>query len=619
MTSPFASSRLRVSHPLLPPLSLVMLALSSCAPLAPDPLEEKNAMLEKTTPASVPRYDLVIVGATPAGITAAIAAAREGASVVLLERGAHVGGLPANGLGVTDIKTREATGGLFREFVRRVRAHYETAYGPNSEQVRDCRDGYRFEPSVAEAIFEAMLKEQPRIVVRRRRQFDALPERVTLDGARLREIRVLDRETGCIEAYAGATFIDATYEGDLAAAAGVPFRVGRESRDEYGEPMAGRIYKLWAGPVGEGSTGEGDGAIQAYNYRLCLTDDPARRVPVARPAAYRREDYASLVDDIRLDRAPLPPGYRHWEQDWEGLGRVLNISRLPNGKTDANNQHAAFLSSDLPEENWPWPTADWAWRDRFAARLRDYILGLIWFAQNDPELPEAFRRRAARWGLAKDEYLDNGHFPRQVYVREARRIRGLYTFTAHDATPVGPGLRPPVHADSVTASHYEIDSHACRKREPGRVHLDGFLSYPTAPYTVPYRVMAPEKIDGLLVPVAVSASHVGYGTLRMEPCWMALGEAAGLAAVLSQRAGVPVRQVSIPELQERLLDHGAVLIYVSNVGPAHPRFRDVQRLALAGRVPGFAWEGAPSDDGGDGERRSRAKPRRREGVADGGR
>lgn len=591
------------------------LALTSCThTTAPSP--ENPAMSLSASPAA--HYDLAVVGATPAGITAAIAAAREGASVVLLERSTHIGGLPANGLGATDIKTRAATGGLFREFVGRVRRHYETTYGPDSQQLRDCREGYRFEPSVAEEILETMLTEHLLIAVRRGRQFDAMPERVTLDGPRLCEIHVLDRATGKLEAYRAGTFIDATYEGDLAAAAGVPFRVGREGRDEYGEPMAGRIYKVWTGGVGEGSTGEADEAIQAYNYRLCLTADPARRVPVTKPATYNRADFASLVDDLRLDRAPVPPGYNHWEQDWGGLGRVLNISKLPNGKTDANNQHAAFLSSDLPEENWPWPTADWAWRDAFAAHLRDYILGLIWFAQNDPELPEDSRQRASKWGLSRDEYTDNAHFPRQVYVREARRIRGLHTFTAHDATPVGPGLRPPVHADSVTASHYEIDSHACRKREPERVHLDGFLSYPTAPYTVPYRVMVPERVDGLLVPVAVSASHVGYGTLRMEPCWMALGEAAGLAAVLSQRAGVAVRDVPVTALQERLLDHGAVLAYVADVGVDDPRFRAVQRQVLEGRLPGFALEPALNNEGGAKQPKPHAKPRRREGGADAG-
>jgi hypothetical protein len=155
-----------------------------------------------------------------------------------------------------------------------------------------------------------------------------------------------------------------------------------------------------------------------------------------------------------------------------------------------------------------------------------------------------------------------------------------------------------VHADSVTASHYEIDSHACRKREPGRVHLDGFLSYSTAPYTVPYRVMVPRKIDGLLVPVAVSASHVGFGTLRMEPCWMALGEAAGLAAVLSQRAGVAARNLPVTKLQDRLLDHGAVLAYVSDVGVGDPRFRAVQRQVLAGRLPGFALDPSSRPEGG---------------------
>ena len=558
-------------------------------------MTEINVMNSQTSTHEIPSlYDVVVVGGTPAGITAAIAAAREGASVVLLERSEHIGGLPANGLGATDLKTRAATGGLFRKFVGRVRAHYEKASGPDSAALRDCKDGYHFEPSIAEKILEGMLAEHPGIVVRRRRQFDALPERITREGSRLREIRVVDRDSGRLEAYAAHTFIDATYEGDLAAAAGVPCRLGRESRDEYGEPMAGRIYKVWEGEVGEGSTGAADAAIQAYNYRLCLTTDPARRVPVSKPASYRREEYASLVDDVRLNRAPVPAGYYHWEHDWEGLGRVFNIGRLPGGKTDANNQHAAFLSSDLPEENWPWPTADWAWRDAFATRLRDYTLGLIWFAQNDSELPESYREKAAKWGLAQGEYADNGHFPRQVYVREARRIVGAYTFSARDTLPVGPGLRPPVHADSVTGSHYDIDSHACHKREPGRVHLEGFISYPTAPYTVPYRIMVPEAVDRLLVPVAVSATHVGYGSLRMEPCWMALGEAAGLAAILSQRAGTALRDLPVPELQERLLDHGAVLAYVSDVGIGDPRFRAVQRLVLQGRVPGMALESEPA-------------------------
>jgi hypothetical protein len=351
--------------------------------------------------------------------------------------------------------------------------------------------------------------------------------------------------------------------------------------------MAGKLYKPWGAPAGPGSTGEGDNVIQAFNYRLPLTRDPQRRVAIEKPANYRREDYASLVDDIRHNRVAAPQEAPRNEMAWDGIGRVVNMVALPNGKTDANNQHAAFLSTDLPEENWAWPTESWAWRDRYAARLRDYTLGLLWFVQNDAELPADFRERCRQWGLAADEYADNGHFPRQVYVREGRRIEGEYLFTAHDALPQQARGRPPVHADSITASHYALDSHAVRKREPGRGHLDGFFSYPSSPYTVPYRVMLPKRIDGLLVPVAVSGTHVGFSTLRMEPCWMALGEAAGTAAAVSIRDDVPLRKIDVAKVQGSLLRRGAVLIYFQDVAPSHPAWPALQRLALKGLFPGW--------------------------------
>jgi hypothetical protein len=531
--------------------------------------------------------DAVIVGGTPGGVMAGIAAAREGRSVLLVERTMHVGGLPANGLGATDIATRGATGGLFLEFVGRVKAHYVATYGADSQQVKDCSDGYHFEPSVAERIFETMIAEQPNLRVLKMRQFDAKPENVVIQQGRLREVRVLNLQTSQMEQYVAQVFIDATYEGDLAAAAGAPFRMGREAAGEFNEPMAGKIYKPWGGPVGPGSTGQRDETVQAYNYRLPLTRDPARRVPIPKPADYRREDYSSLVDDIRENRVAAKADVKRTELAWDGIGRVVNMVTLPNNKTDANNQHAAFLSTDLPEENWPWPTASWEWRDRFANRLRDYTLGLLWFVQNDPELPEDFRARCREWGLARDEYADNGHFPRQVYVREGRRIEGEHLFTAHDALPVKPGARPPLHADSITASHYALDSHAVRKREPGRVHLDGFFSHPTAPYTVPYGVMVPKRVDGLLTPVPVSGTHVGFSTLRMEPCWMALGEAAGTAAALSIRDNVVPRKVSLADVQDTLLRHKAVLIYFRDVKPDHPAWPQLQKLALRGLLP--AW------------------------------
>jgi hypothetical protein len=541
----------------------------------------------KTSAESLCVADVAIVGATPAGIMAAVAAARLGRRVVLLERTGHIGGLCASGLGATDIQTRGATAGLFLEFVRRVRQHYVTAYGIDSAEVRDCSEGYHFEPAVAEHVLEGLLAEHPNIEVRRLRQFDADPANAIVVNGRLHEIAAVRRDTGGREHYRAGVFIDATYEGDLAAAAGGRYRLGREDARDFAEPMAGVIYKGWRRPPGPGSTGRGDNAIQAYNYRLCLTREPAQRVLIPRPTAYRRDEYASLVDDVVAGRWTGP---FNREQEGDGIGRVVNLVTLPRGKTDANNQHLGFLSTDLPEENWPWPTASWAWRDAFAARLRDYTLGLLWFCQHDEALPADFRARCAEWGLAADEYADNGHFPRQVYVREARRIEGRYLFTAHDALPVSPGGRPPLHADSVTASHYPLDSHAVRKREPGRDHLDGFFSLMSAPYTVPFGVMVPREMEGLLVPVACSATHVGLSTLRMEPCWMALGEAAGTAAVLALTAGVPVARVSIESLQAELLARGAVLVYFRDAAPGDSGWVGLQRLALRGAVAGWDAE-----------------------------
>jgi hypothetical protein len=539
-------------------------------------------------------FDVVIVGGTPGGITAAIGAARMGKTVVLLDRTSHIGGLPANGLGATDIHTRGGTGGLFLEFVQRNKKHYVETYGAESEQVKVSSDGYHFEPSVAEKVFEQMLAEHPKITVRKMRQFDAKPDNVRLENGAVSVIRVVNRETKEGEYYKGKVFIDATYEGDLAAAAGAPWRTRREGKSEYNEPLAGRVYKRWRSKpddVGEGSTFEGDDTIQAFNYRVCLTTNDDR-IPIEKPANYNRAEFVSLIDDVKLNRRAGPVG---GEIAANGIGFIVNMVKLPNGKTDANNQHLAFLSTDLPEENYPWPTADWEWRDKYAQRLREYTLGLIWFAQNDPELPQEFRDECKKWGLAKGEYADNGNFPRQVYVREGRRIEGEHLFTAHDALPKKGGPadgRPPLYSNSVTASHYALDSHAIRKREPNRVHLDGFISHPTKPYTVPFGVMVPKKVEQLLTPVPVSGTHIGFSTLRMEPCWMALGQAAGVAAALSIDSKKTVRTIDTDALQTELLKQKAVLIYVKDVPVGHANYDAVQFFALRGFIP--EWEAKPA-------------------------
>ena len=218
---------------------------------------------------------------------------------------------------------------------------------------------------------------------------------------------------------------------------------------------------------------------------------------------------------------------------------------------------------------------------------------MFWFAQNDSELPLHFRKAAKEWGLAKDEYTDNGNFPRQVYVREGRRFEGLYFFTANDALPETMNGRPPVHDSSITSSHYALDSHSVRKREKGRVHLDGFLSYGSAVYTVPYGVIVPKEIDNLLLPVPVSGSHIGFSTLRMEPCWMALGQAAGIASALAIDKQLKMKNVSVGELQEELLNQNATLIYFKDMEYTNPEFKMVQKFGLKGYLP--EWEARLQD------------------------
>ena len=542
-------------------------------------------------------YDIIVIGGTPGGIMTAISASRMGRSVLLLERTDNIGGLPANGLGATDIHTRGATTGLFLEFVNRVQGYYVQTYGEDSQQVKDCSSGYHFEPSVASKVFSEMIGECPGIKVLTMRQFDSDPSKLKMSDGKIEEITVLDRNSGRLENYRGKIFVDATYEGDLGAAAGVPFRIGREGMEEFHEPIAGKVYKYWGGPVGPGTTYEGDSTIQAYNYRLCLTKDKSNQVPFRKPDNYDREEYVSLIDDVLYGyhtgvktmeitqdqreankRIILGGGRTQIPDDRWGIGKITNMVNLPNGKTDANNQHMAFISTDLPEENQPWPTASWEWRDRFAKRLREYTEGLLWFAANDEQLPESFREEVRQWGFAADEYPDNDNFPRQVYVREGRRFEGLYFFTANDAVP---SERGPIHSDAITASHYALDSHAHHKREPGRIHLDGFLSYRTSVYNVPYGVIVPQNVSNLLLPVPVSGSHIGFSTLRMEPCWMALGQAAGTAASIAIEKKTSVQDVPILRLQDELLRQGATLVYMEGHSPSDPDFISLQKEALS--------------------------------------
>lgn len=573
-------------------------------------------------------YDVVIVGGTPGGIMTAIAAAREGKSALILERTSHIGGLPANGLGATDITTRNATTGLFHEFVSRNKQYYTDKYGKDSQQVIDCSDGYHFEPSVAELTFHDMMNAHgDRITILYNRQFDSDPQRIMRKGKVIEAVKILNRENKQIETYTGKVFIDATYEGDLGAAANLPFRVGREGRNEFNEICAGKIYRYWGVQFGkgmkshfngyegfetEGTTYQGDNAVQAYNYRLCLTNDKRQMKVILRPENYHRNEYVSLIEDVwtgrntgvdmlnvtqeqlEANRESLKKGNKTTiAGDPWGIAKITNMVKLPNAKTDANNQHMAFISTDLPEENWAWPTAGWEWRDKYAKRLKDYTLGLIWFAQNDKELPPHFRDACKEWGLSATEYTDNDHFPRQVYVREGRRFEGLHFFTANDALPVSLGQRPPIHKQSIAASHYALDSHAVLKREEGRAHLEGFFGYESVPYTIPFGVMVSGNVDNLLFPVPVSGSHIGFSTLRMEPCWMALGEAAGIAATQIIEQDKPAQELDYDVIQQKLITNKATLMYFRDVSTDSPDFAMVQYMGLSGYIP--EWNASLKD------------------------
>lgn len=542
-------------------------------------------------PASRVRYDVVVIGATPAGIAAAVSAARLGHKVALVERTTHIGGMMTGGLSATDRRYRQASGGLFAEFLKRVERFYAQAYGENSPQHRACRDGYLFEPKVALQVFQHMLAETPNLHLYLRHELVGV---VSDEPNQIAAVLLLDRNRGIRWRMEGRVFIDATYEGDLAAMAGVPYRVGREGRHEFGEEYAGEVF--WDSRTRQITFGkpDGDKKVQAYNYRLNLTKRADNRKLVPAPTDYDPDLYAEIAQ--RVQEGVL----------WHPM-EVVSLVKLPQEKFDANNTPGPFPSTDFIGANYDYPEADWHRREQIARAHRNYILGLLYFLQTDQRLPNEFRVAASHWGFAADEFVDNENFPPQLYVREARRIVGEYTFTEHDARPMFAGRRAPVHEDSVAVAEYPIDSHATTPRDPKQPYLhEGFFYLPqiTVPSHVPYRVMVPvgrkvggegevAGVDNLLVCGAVSATHIGFGTLRLEPVWMALGQAAGTAAhlaiILSTRPKSPVpcsisvRSVPVDRLQRLLLEQGQVIAFFTDLPPpGTDEFAAVQFFAVRG-------------------------------------
>jgi len=543
------------------------------------------ALLAASTTAQ--EFDVVVYGGTPGGIGAAIAAARGGRSVALVEYRHHLGGMTASGLGKSDIETRETIGGLFREFTSRVRVDYVKRYGEGSENVKLSNDGYYYEPSVAERVFGEMLADAKQI-----RTFAGHRLREAIRrGRRLVAARFEDRKTGARIELRAKIFIDGTYEGDLAAFAGAAYRVGRESRAETGELHAGVVYQDYETRAFlAGTTGEGDKRLQAYTYRLCLTTDPQnRRVLTEPPPGYDRVNYLGYLDDWKSGRMgatrDAKPGRGYYAPTFGTVVRALSMAELPNRKLDIN-MNPRPLGFPFAEINEGYADADWEQREAIDARVRNLTLGLLYFLQNDPEIPEEHRMLARQFHLARDEFADNGNFPWQLYVREARRIVGEYTFSEHDVVLAPGSNRARVHRDSVAAADFPIDSFPVRKREPfASKALEGYLLMLdefTKPYQIPYRIMVPKDVDGLLVPVAASTTHVAFSTIRMEPTWMALGQAAGIAAHLAIESGREPRAVKIDILQRRLVKDGQILTFFRDIDPDDPAHAAIQYFGTRG-------------------------------------
>lgn len=508
-------------------------------------------------------YDVLIYGATASGVAAAVAAARQGARVALVEPGAHLGGMVSGGLGHTDTGREETIGGLSLEFFKRVGRHYHQPVT------------WDFEPHVAEDVFKTMAREAKVSVVynTRLRGHGAVQKK----SGRISSVTM---ESG--DAFAAQVFIDATYEGDLMAQSGVTYTWGREGRDQYGESFAGvQADRRYAGhwfevPVPaygphhkllpnvnhgpRGKAGADDKKVQAYNFRMCLTKDKGNQAPIPRPLNYDPHDYellARLIAATTKAKNRVPP-----------LNELMIISPLPNGKTDINNLGA--FSTDYIGRNWDYPTAGYNRRGKSRREHADYTAGFFYFLGHDHRVPKELRDEMLEWGLAADEFTDTGNWPFQLYVRESRRMVGEYVMVQRD---IETDLAKP---DPIGMGSYNTDSHNVQRYvdEKGNAQNEGDVEVPTIPFQIPYRVLLPrgDQCRNLLVPVCASASHVGYGALRLEPVYMIMGEAAGVAATLAADKHQAVQAVDPGALAKELIKGGAVMKWAN---PRHLELKPV--------------------------------------------
>jgi len=548
--------------------------------------------LQATAFAGDKTHDIVIYGGTSSAVAAAVQARRMGKSVIIVCPERHLGGLTAGGLGWTDSGDKSVVGGVGREFYQRVKRHYDrpeawkwqrpeeySRYRPQDDAI------WVFEPHVAERTFEEWIREE-RVPVDRDRWLDRAGNGVKKDGPRIVSITMRSGET-----YRGRIFIDATYEGDLMAAAGVTYHVGRESNAKYGEtlngvqkanarshqftskidpyvrpgdPKSGLLPRVDDGDPGE--DGQGDRRVQAYTYRVCLTRVPENRVPFPRPEGYDPFQYELLLRDLKA-------GSRHV------FGK---FDPAPNAKTDTNN-HGSF-STDNIGMNYDYPEASYERRREILAEHELYQKGYFYFLSTDPRVPADVRDRMSRWGLARDEFLDNGHWPHQIYVREARRMVSDFVMTELHLRRLQPTPKP------VGMGSYNMDSHHTQRyvaRDPdGRAYVrnEGDIQVdPGGPYPISYEAIIPRKDQcaNLLVPVCLSSSHIAYGSIRMEPVFMILGQAAATAAAIAIDDGAPVQEVDYERLRRRLLADKAVL---EDHGPLRPRGSGLDPGKLTGIV-----------------------------------
>jgi len=488
------------------------------------------------------KCDVFVYGSTPGGFAAAVEAARRGAQVVLACPKSHPGGMAASGLCTTDAIRPQLFGGIVTEFIGNVRAEYVKLLDGRPEEFKLIKDGWFYEPSVAERIFRRMLEAEEQ-------RLRWLPahwlNRATVSDRRVTAVE-LDRKDGSRLRVSARTFIDGTYEGDLAAAAKVPYRVGREGREEYGEPFAGILYMNLhtLKQVFTPDTGEPSIAIQAYCERNVFTDDPEQRLPVEKPATYEQhlQDYVPLLDDFAGGRV------KQW--DWG--------TPLPNRKYQMNGDIAALTSMNCPDASWAWPEAERRYRERLEQFHLDHAKGLIYFLQNDPRVPDHIRDHMKQIGLHRQEFQDSEHWPWQVYVRQGRRIEGRAIVTQHNFTRDPKTGRSPRVDQPIAIGEYPFDVHPCQDRRYAVDGLmEGVLSYhrsgvdalhtPAEPGQIPYGAILPKNLDNLLVPVAVSSTHVAMSVIRMEPVWMTTGQVAGAAAALALEQRVdPVHVDAVP-------------------------------------------------------------------------